>query len=169
MNRFILMILATLALAGCQAASEISEERVPPDFSLVVCFDPMNEDTGGETYVVEPNGTLRAATGPGCTLDTFPEPTAVLTHAQMLELYTKASRIVSESETPTQPGSWLSLRMTANQTTFRKAALVTRTGPQKARLNKPESVTPEMELLNALRRYAGIAERFKKTGTTGDR
>ncbi len=91
---------------GCGApeADRQAYVAVPPDFSLSVVVIGADRGAGWEEltpaeqervprqllsarFIVEPDGTLRAATGPGCREETYPAIVRVLSRGQMLDLW----------------------------------------------------------------------------------
>ncbi|MFN3168365.1 MAG: hypothetical protein ACE37H_15005 [Phycisphaeraceae bacterium] len=99
------IVLTTIVLLsyGCSSTTNHDTETIPPDFSLVVNIQLPNKNWNripeGATVIVEPNGVLRAATGPGCTLKTYPEPTMKLTISQMHDIYRLAQKLEYNSTT----------------------------------------------------------------------
>lgn len=84
------LALLCIALAGCQTQPRAAPEQAPPDFSLIYCVhvpQGSSHPSYGAVYIVEPCGTFRAATGPGCTINTFPEPSAKLSREQVQHIY----------------------------------------------------------------------------------
>ncbi len=65
---------------------------IPSDFALAVTVIDNEGPMAPARYVVEPDGVLRAAQGPGASLDTYPPRTRELTRAQLNLLYRQAIR-----------------------------------------------------------------------------
>lgn len=96
MGRYVVIgsIAVLLMTAGCQQRRQYDPDRVPPDFALAFCVQFENDRSfviepldNSAIFIVEPNGYLRAAIGPGCSLQTFPAPTKTLNRTQLKALY----------------------------------------------------------------------------------
>ena len=88
--RSTLVCTALLLLAGCSAhprAGRALPEHPPADFGLAVTVLPADDDAARARYIVEPDGTLRAATGAGATVQTFPAAVRLLDQAQRRRLW----------------------------------------------------------------------------------
>lgn len=100
------LVLCFSLLAGCTRPVLFESETYPPDFSLQVCVQapplPGLDERYGVAHVVQPDGMLRSATGPGCTLNTYPEPTCRLDAAQLQTLY-DLTRQLDFTPSPTPP------------------------------------------------------------------
>jgi len=149
--------MCLFAVAGCSTPQESYSEHVPPDFSLAICIDPPGDESGGEIYVIDPSGTLRAATGPGCTLQTYPEPTTVLDSKQMYTLYQGANGLQYENSTgPELTTTRVEYRMVANGSVTHHTFLL----PQSIRdQNTYDDYAIELnavDLVQTLRDYAWI-------------
>lgn len=93
------LMIGMLAVIGCAAPrAAVTPEGYPGDFSLTLLVD---DERGKRLFLVEPNRTLRAATGDGVHRELYPPRTAKLTHAQMAALW----RAVASERGPAQrPG-----------------------------------------------------------------
>jgi hypothetical protein len=81
-----MVLLAAACLVACapQAPDRITADGYPADFSLTLLVDDAD---GRRLFLVEPDRTLRAATGGGVHAGLYPPRTAKLTRGQMRALY----------------------------------------------------------------------------------
>ncbi len=81
--------VAVLLATGCASdhtphPRALTADGYPADFSFTLLVD---DAAGRRLFLVEPDRTLRAATGDGVHAGLYPPRTAVLTRGQMHELY----------------------------------------------------------------------------------
>lgn len=79
-----------LLLAGCSAhprAGRALPEQPPADFGLAVTTLPADDPSARARFIVEPDGTLRAATGAGAGANTYPAALRLLDPAQRARLW----------------------------------------------------------------------------------
>ncbi len=110
-QRFVGVLLAAclasaFCLVGCTAPKVDRQAyvAVPPDFGLDIVTIGADREAGwaeltpeeqeslprpllSARFIVDADGTLRAATGPGCREETYPAIVRTLSRAQMLELW----------------------------------------------------------------------------------
>lgn len=89
MNKLGLLVAFCILALGCQHDQYVPPKLAPADFALILCrqVDPAEDDVQSATFILEPDGVLRAAIGPGCTLTTYPEPTTKLDRRAMQQVY----------------------------------------------------------------------------------
>lgn len=120
LSALILLALASVRMLGCSAAERFELPDAPPsDFVLAATvFTPAATDKDQPAsvparYIVEPDGTLRAAIGAGSSPTTYPRATRTLTSAQFDQLWTltraidldgDGARAINSPEIFTPPG-----------------------------------------------------------------
>lgn len=109
---FCLLLLWTgLFLIGCQVGPPLPPGPATPDFTLTLnarTLGSAGEVVQAYTFVLEPDRTLRVAIGAGCTLETYPDPTRMLSVQQVRTLYDLTRQIDFDAEPGDGPnaGSW---------------------------------------------------------------
>lgn len=83
-------LFALATLAGCATdhrAGRALPEEPPEDFGLAVTVFPADAGLTPARYIAQPDGSLRAATGPGAGVGTFPPVVRLLDHDQRRRLW----------------------------------------------------------------------------------
>lgn len=91
-----LLIALFLLQVGCVQNRAHFEEPKPADFSIAVIWKvPAGSEVwgGGGMAILEPCGTVRRASGPGCSLSTFPEPTERLDARDIHAIYGELANV----------------------------------------------------------------------------
>lgn len=161
-SRLLILFSACLACFGCASQKPLPEGSAPSDFCLVICVHTNTkletEEAYGATFILEPDNMLRAATGPGCTLETYPDPTIQLSRTDVQKVY-DLTRELDFNQRPknTSHGSFIHIQVVVVANGQKKQVTVSynmdefQLGP-----GEPEPIAKAIRLVDLLHKKCGI-------------